>query len=74
MYLGQPDRSPYPGKLQSLPVSTEAWHTITMDFIEGLARSSNVNCILVVVDKFTKYSHFIAYLTPTPMSQWPLHF
>jgi hypothetical protein len=45
-----------------------------MDFIEGLPRSSNVNCILVVVDKFTKYSHFIAYLTPTPTSQWPLHF
>ncbi|KAE8675334.1 Receptor-like serine/threonine-protein kinase ALE2 [Hibiscus syriacus] len=36
---------------------------ITMDFIEGLPTSLKKNCILVV-DKFTKYSHFVAISHP----------
>lgn len=30
-----------------------------MDFIDGLPSSSHANCILMVVDKFTKYANFI---------------
>jgi hypothetical protein len=30
-----------------------------MDFIEGLPQSRSANCILVIVDKFTKFAHFI---------------
>jgi hypothetical protein len=56
----KPDRSNYPGKLQPLLVPSEAWETISMDFIEGLPCSSFASCILVIVDKFTKFSHFIA--------------
>jgi hypothetical protein len=33
-----------------------------MDFIERLPKSGSANCILVVVDKFSKYSHFIPLL------------
>jgi hypothetical protein len=55
----KPDRAAYPGKLQPLPVPPSAWHTISMDFVEGLPRSSSWDCILVVVDKFSKFGHFV---------------
>jgi hypothetical protein len=45
-------------------VPIEAWQTITMDFIEGLPYSGSVECILVVVDKFTRYAHFIPLSHP----------
>jgi hypothetical protein len=35
-----------------------------MDFIEGLPRSANMDTILVVVDTFSKYVHFLPLLHP----------
>uniref|UniRef100_A0A8R7UA39 Integrase catalytic domain-containing protein n=1 Tax=Triticum urartu TaxID=4572 RepID=A0A8R7UA39_TRIUA len=30
-----------------------------MNFMDGLPQSNKCNCILVVVDKFTRYAHFL---------------
>lgn len=50
--------------LQPLPVPEQSWQVVSLDFIEGLPRFSNFNCILVVVDKFSKYAHFVALAHP----------
>jgi hypothetical protein len=60
----KPDRSSYPGTLQPLPIPLTAWHTVSLDFVEGLPRSGSADCIMVVVDKFTKFAHFIPLSHP----------
>jgi transposase InsO family protein len=60
----KPDRSKYPGLLQPIPVPEQSWQVISMDFVEGLPRSRNADTILVVVDVFSKYAHFLPLLHP----------
>jgi hypothetical protein len=48
------DHAKYPGLLQPLPVPLMAWQSISVDFIEGLPSSGGKNCILVIVDRFSK--------------------
>jgi len=52
------------GLLQPLPIPEGAWQNISLDFIEGLPKSEGYNVILVVVDRFTKYAHFLPPQTP----------
>lgn len=60
----KPDCAKLPGKLQPLSVPSQAWQIISMDFVEGLPLSGSVNCVLVVVDSFTKYAHFLPLRHP----------
>jgi hypothetical protein len=48
-----------------LPVpSGRPWLDITIDFIEGLPLVDGYNTILVVVDRFTKFAHFLTLPHP----------
>lgn len=52
------------GLLQPLPVPSQIWTDISMDFIEGLPKSGDKDCIMVVIDRFTKVGHFTALSHP----------
>lgn len=52
------------GKLQPLPIPAGAWQDLSMDFIDGLPKSDNYSVIMVVVDRLTKYAHFLPLKHP----------
>jgi hypothetical protein len=47
------------GYLQPIPIPSQPFEVITMDFIVDLPESNRYKAILVKVDKLTKYAHFI---------------
>jgi len=58
------DTSAQPSLLQPLSIPGEVWVDISMDFIEGLPKSQCKEVIWVVVDRLSKYAHFVALSHP----------
>lgn len=60
------------GLLQLLEVPSAVWVDIVMDFVESLPCANGKSVILIVVDRFSKYVHFIplGHLYSATMVAW----
>lgn len=52
-------QKPY-GLLQALPIPNKVWEEISMDFITNLPPTGGKTTIWVIVDRLTKFAHFLA--------------
>ena len=57
------------GCCNHMPIPEQAWEDISMGFIEGLPKSKGKDAILVVVDRLTKFVHFLSLNHPFSASE-----
>jgi hypothetical protein len=56
------------GLLHPSPVPQQVWSDIAMDFIDGFSKVGGKSVILTMVDRFSKYAHFIPLNHPYSIS------
>ena len=58
--LDKTEKKKMAGLLQPLPIPEKPWQSVSMDFISGFPKAGECKSIFVVVDRFSKYSVFMA--------------